>query len=134
MTGDRTDDRRHTVSDPAHDGSSPDRRAGPVARFDQRHNVLWLGSTPLPFRPGIDRNGELIQLVGAVIRGLRGLEEHEPCPLRRSESRVLAGLLDLDDPDLRRLLRHHLGLTKREAGDTVNRFRRSLAEQAVEVA
>jgi hypothetical protein len=110
---------------------TPDRRTGPIARFDHDHNVLWIGGTPLPFRPGTDRNGELIEVVGTIIRSLRGLRENEPCRLRRSELHVLAGLLDLDDPELRRQMRRHLGLSRREAGDTVNQLRRALVEQAV---
>ena len=109
----------------------PDLRTGPVARFDEEHNVLWIGGTPLPFRPGTNRNSELIELLGIVIRNLRGLAEFDPCPLRRSEYNVLAGLLDLEDPELRTLLRTHLALNRREAGDTVMRLRRTLEEHAV---
>lgn len=112
---------------------TPDQRTGPVARFDPEHNVLWIGGTPLPFRPGIDRNGELLEIVGSLIRGLRGLRANDPCRLRRSELPVLAGVLDLDDPDLRRLMRTHLGLSRREAGDTLTMLRRALVEQAVAV-
>jgi len=108
----------------------PDLRSGPVARFDPIHNVLWIGGTPLPFRPGVNRNGELLDLLGVVIRNLRGLDESDPCPLRRSEYDVLAGLLDLDDPELRALFRTHLGLSRREAGDTVMRIRRTLDDHA----
>lgn len=122
-----------SVSDERDEGPTPtpDGRTGPIARFDRDHNVLWIGGTPVPFRPGVDRNGELIELVGVVVRGLRGLSETDPCRLRRSEYHVLAGLLDLDDPDLRRALRLHLGLSRREAGDTVTQLRRALVEQAV---
>jgi len=109
----------------------PDLRTGPVARYDEEHQVLWVGGTPLPFRPGTNRNGELIEMLGIVIRNLRGLDPAEPCPLRRSEDDVLAGLLDLDDPELRTLLRSHLALSRREAGDTVTRLRRTLDRHAV---
>lgn len=108
---------------------TPDQRTGPVARFDPVHNVLWIGATPLPFRPGIDRNGELLEVVGSLIRSLRGLRANDPCRLRRSELPVLAGVLDLDDPDLRRLMRTHLGLSRREVGDTLNLLRRALDHQ-----
>ena len=108
-----------------------DQRSGPVARFDERHNVLWIGGTPLPFRPGTRRNGELVELLGLAIRELRGLGADDPCPLRRSEFDVLARLLDLDDPELRGLLRRHLSLSRRQAGDTVAQLRRTLAQHEV---
>ena len=103
-----------------------DNRVGPVARFDETHNVLWIGETPLPFRPGTGRDVELIELLGVSIRVLRGLEPDEPCLLRRSEFRVMAELLDLDDPDLRSNLRTHLGLSRRQAGDTAMQLRRAV--------
>lgn len=108
-----------------------DKRTGAVARYDERHNVLWIGSMPVPFRIGENRNHELLDLLSAVIRQLRGLEEHEPCPLRRSEHELLAGLLDLDDPELRFDLRRLLGLSRRQAGDTVMQLRRVLADDEI---
>lgn len=108
-----------------------EKRSGPVARYDERHNVLWIGSMPVPFRIGENRNGELIELLSVVIRQLRGLEANEPCPLRRSEHELLASLLDLDDPELRFDLRRFLGITRREAGDTVMHLRRVLAEDEI---
>ncbi len=109
----------------------PDRRVGPVARFDEDHNVLWMGDTPLPFRPGTGRDEKLLELLGVTIRALRGLDDAEPCLLRRSEYRVVADLLDLDDPELRRHLRRHLGLTRRQAGDTAMQLRRTVEENIV---
>lgn len=108
-----------------------DQRTGPVARYDERHNVLWIGSMPIPFRVGESRNGELIELLGASIRQLRGLDDQAPCPLRRSEYRLLAELLDLSDPELRHDLRRHLGITRRQAGDTVTELRRVLDDQQI---
>ncbi len=108
-----------------------DQRSGPVARYDERHGVLWIGSMPVPFRAGESRNGELLDLLSMAIRQLRGLEEHEPCPLRRSESELLASLLDLDDSELRLDLRRFLGLTRRQAGDTVMELRRVLSDDAI---
>ncbi len=108
-----------------------DNRVGPVARFDETHKVLWIAETPLPFRPGTGRDAELIELLGVSIRVLRGLEPDEPCLLRRSEFSVLAELLDLDDPDLRVHLRTHLGLSRRQAGDTAMQLRRTAEEKIV---
>ena len=108
-----------------------DQRTGPVARYDERHSVLWIGSMPVPFRIGENRNHELLELLSLAIRQLRGLEENEPCPLRRSEHELLANLLDLDDPGLRLDLRRLLGLTRREAGDTVMQLRRVLADDEI---
>lgn len=110
-----------------------DQRTGPVARYDERHSVLWIGSMPVPFRVGENRNGELLDLLGMAIRQLRGLEEADPCPLRRTEHELLGSLLDLDDPELRFDLRRHLGLTRREAGDTVTRLRRVLRDDAIKL-
>ncbi len=115
------------------DSGLNDKRVGPVARFDETHNVLWIGDTPLPFRPGTGRDAELIELLGVSIRALRGLESDEPCLLRRSEFSVVAELLDLDDPDLRSHFRTHLGLSRRQAGDTAMQLRRTAAESSVEV-
>ena len=108
-----------------------DQRSGPIARYDERHSVLWIGSMPVPFRVGENRNGELLDLLGLAIRQLRGLEENEPCPLRRSEHELLADLLDLDDPELRLDLRRFIGLTRRQAGDTVMELRRVLSDDAI---
>ena len=116
---------------PSEDGPVVDQRIGPVARFDPVHSILWIGGTPLPFRPGTNRNAELIELLGLTIRSLRGLGEDEPCLLRRSEYDVLAQLLDLDDPELRSTIRIHLGLSRRQAGDTVMRLRRTLVDHDV---
>lgn len=108
-----------------------DQRTGPLARYDERHSVLWIGSMPIPFRIGENRNGELIELLSVAIRQLRGLRDDEPCPLRRSEHQLLANLLDLDEPDLRRDFRRYLGLTRRQAGDTVMQLRRVLSDDAI---
>lgn len=108
-----------------------DQRSGPLARYDDRHQVLWIGSMPIPFRVGENPNSELLDLLSMAIRQLRSLEEHEPCPLRRSEHQLLAELLDLDDPELRLDLRRFLGLTRRQAGDTVMQLRRVLADDAI---
>lgn len=108
-----------------------DQRSGPVARFDDRHSVLWIGSMPIPFRVGESRNGELLDLLSVAIRQLRGLEEGEPCPLRRSEFELLAGLLDLDDPELRLDLRRCLGINRRQAGDTVMALRRLVSDNEI---
>lgn len=108
-----------------------DQRTGPVARFDDRHNVLWIGSMPIPFRVGESRNGELLDLLSMTIRQLRGLEEGDPCPLRRSEFQLLSELLDLDDPELRLDLRRHLNITRRQAGDTVMALRRIVSDDEI---
>lgn len=108
-----------------------DKRTGPVARYDDRHSVLWVGSMPVPFRVGEGRNNELLELLSMAIRQLRGLDERAPCPIRRSEHRLLADLLDLDDPELRADMRRTLGLTRRQAGDTVTMLRRVLDQDAI---
>ena len=108
-----------------------DQRSGPVARYDERHSVLWIGAMPIPFRLGESRNSELLELLAATIRHLRGLDEGEPCPLRRSELRLLARLLDLADPDLRPHMRRHLGNSRREAGDPVAALRRVLSDREI---
>lgn len=108
-----------------------DKRTGAVARYDTRHSVLWIGSMPVPFRVGEGRNNELLDLLGMAIRQLRGLDEHAPCPLRRSEHQLLSELLDLDDPELRSDMRRTLGLSRRQAGDTVTLLRRVLDEDAI---
>ena len=117
---------------PRSDGAPiTDKRLGAVARFDEAHNVLWIGDVPLPFRPGTGRDEELIQVLGVTIRGLRGLENDEPCLLRVSEYRVVADLVDLDEPELRSHLRRHLGLSRRQAGDTAMQLRRTVEENIV---
>jgi len=110
-----------------------DQRTGPVARYDERHSVLWIGSVPVPFRVGDSRNQELLEMLGMAIRQLRGLEEGDACPLRRSEHELLAGLLDFDAPELRADLRRLLGLTRRQAGDTVMQLRRVRAEDEIRI-
>ena len=86
---------------------------------------------PIPFRVGESRNSELLDLLGATIRQQRGLSERAPCPLRRTEYKLLAGLLDLSDPELRFDLRRHLGISRRQAGDTVAELRRVLDVQHI---
>lgn len=108
-----------------------DKRSGELARYDARHKVLWLGSMPVPFRVGENRNGELLDLLSVAIRQLRSLGPSEPCPLRRSEHRLLAQLLDLDDVELRSDLRRSLCLSRRQAGDTVSLLRRVRADEAI---
>ena len=103
---------------PTPEGPVVDQRTGPVARVDVVHNILWIGGTPL-------------ELLGLTIRSMRGLGENEPCHLRRSDYDVLAQLLDLDDPELRSTIRTHLGLSRRQAGDTVTRLRRTLVDHDV---
>lgn len=100
----------------------PDDRVGPVARYDDEHQVLWVADTPIPFRRG-GNNTDLLQLLGSTIRNLRGLSPDEPCVLRRSEYQLLADLLDLDELDLRFDLRTHLGLSRRQAGDVAAELR-----------
>lgn len=134
---DRVDDIDVSEADPELDVDAPeispelDQRRGPIAHYDERHCVLWMGSMPIPFRRGVNANEELIELLGAAIRGLRGLEPTDPCPLRKSEHQLLADLLDLDAPDLRTDLRRHLGLTKRQAGDTLMQLRRVRAKDEI---
>lgn len=111
-----------------------DKRSGEVARYDARHKVLWLGSMPVPFRVGENRNGELLDLLSMAIRQLRSLEPSDPCPLRRSEHQLLAQLLDLDDIDLRSDLRRSLGLSRRQAGDTVSLLRQVRANDAISLS
>lgn len=111
-----------------------DQRQGPLARYDERHKVLWIGSMPVPFRIGENRNAELLDLLSMAIRQLRGLEPSDPCLLRRSEHKLLAGLLDLDDAELRFDLRRYLGLSRRQAGDTVAQLRRVLSDDAARLA
>lgn len=108
-----------------------DQRFGPVARYDEAHKVLWIGSMPVPFRRGENRNGQLLELVSAAIRQLRGLGDAEACPLRRSEHELLADLLDLDHEELRGDLRRALQISRRQAGDTVMELRRVLSDDAI---
>ena len=107
------------------DAPGRERRRSAPTRYDEQHQILWLGSTPIPFRPGHHDNGFLVTAVAACIRDLRGVDASDPCPLRRSDLRTLGRLLDLDDPGLRSLLRSELALTRRQAGDTVDELRRA---------
>ncbi len=115
--------------------AATDNRIGPVARYDDVHEVLWIAEMPIPFRRGDNtsagNNSKLLQLLGMTIRSLRGLSADAPCPLRRAEHQLLAELLDLDEPRLRSDLRSHLGLSRRETGDVVTQLRRVRVDNAI---
>lgn len=84
-------------------------------------SVLWLGWLPISLPEQYSTEG-LICSIASTLRSMRSLDVHQPVYLRAGDLGLIASLLDIEDPDLVRVMITHLKITLSEAIDEVQRM------------
>lgn len=90
--------------------------------------VLWLGWLPIQLGDNYSSN-DLFQSIAATLRTMRTLSSHQPVYLRSADLPVLVGLVDIEDPDLVRVMISHLRLTLSEAIEQIQAMQAVLNEE-----
>ncbi|NNC79967.1 MAG: helix-turn-helix transcriptional regulator [Acidimicrobiales bacterium] len=102
-----------------------------VPEYDEDRGLVVLGSMGVRFRVGVDENDALLRGYSAAVRRLRGLAPSVPLQIRHADVPILAGLLDLSDPELEDRARFWFGQSEEAAHGLVAHLRLMRGAEAI---
>jgi len=102
-----------------------------VPEYDEERGLVVLGSMGVRFRVGVDENDALLRGYSAAVRRLRGLAPSVPLQIRHADVPILAGLLDLTDPELEDRARFWFGQSEEAAHGLVAHLRLMRGAEAI---